>query len=225
LIAASGQLSPAGRGWLALALERLGSHEDARTLLAGLALAGPAPVVTPSGQTAAQPPTAADLALSLQALLTVDPDGAGGQDAARAAAALLAARQGTGWAGEGATGAAVQALAAWVPRAPATGGGSSAKYRLLANGQVVKEVVMGPRGSGGTLRLQVPGSALRAGENQVRLAAEGDGTLYYSLHLAALRAARPVRSRATTRPILPPASCARPRPRRAPAGGSARRCK
>lgn len=45
---------------------------------------------------------------------------------------------------------------------------------------------MGPRGSGGTLRLQVPGSALRAGENQVRLAAEGDGTLYYSLHLAAL---------------------------------------
>jgi hypothetical protein len=51
---------------------------------------------------------------------------------------------------------------------------------------VIKEVVMGPRGSGGTLRLQVPGSALRPGDNQVRLVADGDGTLYYSLHLAAL---------------------------------------
>jgi len=104
----------------------------------------------------------------------------------RLVAALLAARQGTAWTGPGATAAAVQALAAWAPRVPATAGSTSAKYRLLVNGQVVKEVVIGPRDSGGALRLQVPGSALRTGENAVRLVAEGDTTLYYSLHLAAL---------------------------------------
>jgi hypothetical protein len=96
------------------------------------------------------------------------------------------ARQGTIWAGPGASGAAVQALAAWAPRAPAAVGSSSVKYRLLVNGQVIKEVVMEPRGSGGTLRLQVPGSALRTGDNAVRLVADGETTLYYSLHLAAL---------------------------------------
>jgi hypothetical protein len=181
LIAVSGQLSPAGRGWLALALDRIGSHEEARTLLSE-----PVPTGTPTRAETAPGATALDLALGLRARLAVDPDGAGGPDAPRLAAALLAARQDTAWAGPGATGAAVQALAAWAPRAPAAVGSSSGKYRLLDNGQVIKEVVMGPRGSGGTLRLQVPGSALRTGDNAVRLVAEGETTLYYSLHLAAL---------------------------------------
>jgi hypothetical protein len=102
------------------------------------------------------------------------------------AATLLAGRAATTWAGQGTTAAAVQALAAWVPRAPAATSASSVRYRVLVNGQLVKDVVMGPRGNGGTLRLQVPGSALRTGDNLVRLVADSDTTLYYSLHLAAL---------------------------------------
>jgi hypothetical protein len=187
LIAAGGQLSPAGRGWLALALQGLGSHAEALTLLAGMPLPGAAPTALPaSGQAAPGPLTTQDLAVGLQAVLAVDPDGQGGQDVGRVAAALLAGRQGTAWAGQGTTAAAVQALAAWVPRAPAATNPNSMRYRVLVNGQQVEEAVLGPRGSGGTLRVQVPGSALRAGENAVRLVADGDITLYYSLHLAAL---------------------------------------
>lgn len=185
LMAGGAQLRPVARGWLALALERLGAHDEAVTVLAGLPSPG-----APGSDTA----SALGRAVALLAVPAVDP-GAGDALAARLVPWLLAARQGATWPGEGATATAVQALAAWAERYPTTGS-VSARYRVLVNGQLAKEVLLGPRGSGGALRLALPGTALRPGANEVRLVADGDLTLYYSLRLTSLgqTAARPLPS-------------------------------
>jgi hypothetical protein len=119
-------------------------------------------------------------------LLIADPTGARGP-VVEIARALLGARVGATWATPDETAAAVRALSHYAAVVPETA--TAGSYRILVNGQLVREVAAGPAApDGGRTRLTVSGARLHSGTNTVRLETSG-ARLYYSLRVQAPLAA------------------------------------
>ena len=170
LLAAEPRLGPRSRAYLALILTQTGRAEEGRLIVARLAAAA---------DTSADP-------IVLDALLTADTTGVRGPvgDIARA---LLGARVGPVWATADETAAAVRALSHYAVAVPETA--TAGSYRILVNGQLVREVAAGPAATnGGRTRLTVSGARLHSGTNTVRLETSG-ARLYYSLRVQAPLAA------------------------------------
>jgi len=127
----------------------------------------------------AELPDADATAWALLAAETVTPDDARIDGAARW---LMTARSGDHWVGPTPTAVAVRALAVYEAR-----GGEAApdfQAHVLVNGHEVKTVRFTPDSlDQPEVSLDVPGTALQAGENTVTLRKEGPGRLYYSLEL------------------------------------------
>jgi hypothetical protein len=170
LLAAEPRLSLRSRAYLALTLAQIGRTEEARLIVARLAAAA---------GSSADP-------IVLDALLIADPTGARGP-VVEIARALLGARVGATWATPDETAAAVRALSHYAAVVPETA--TAGSYRILVNGQLVREVAAGPAApDGGRTRLTVSGARLHSGTNTVRLETSG-ARLYYSLRVQAPLAA------------------------------------
>ena len=124
-------------------------------------------------------PDADATAWALLAGETITPDDARIDGAARW---LMTARSGNHWASPTLTAVAVRALAVYEAR-----GGEAApdfQAHVLVNGHEVKTVRFTPASvDQPEVSLDIPDTALQAGENTVTLHKEGSGRLYYSLEL------------------------------------------
>jgi hypothetical protein len=170
LLAAEPRLGLRSRAYLALALAQTGRTDEARLIVARLA----------SAATSSADP------IVLDALLTADPTGVRGP-VVEIARALLGARVGAIWVTADESAAAIRALSHYAAAVPETA--TAGSYRILVNGQLVREFAAGPAApAGGRTQLTVSGARLHSGNNTVRLETSG-ARLYYSLRVQAPLAA------------------------------------
>ncbi|HYO48681.1 MAG TPA: Ig-like domain-containing protein [Chloroflexia bacterium] len=181
----SGQvtLSRAGQAWLALALMQSGSTQDAFALVDRLLQARPA---------------SADTDVALEPLLellvasgSTSRVGAGATNkatyeagAASYARSLMEARRGTGWSSPAATAGALWALSLYAKATgekPVRGSPSVTLHDRPVQAAVLPD-------DPGTISVVLPGDALQAGNNWLKLKAPApDQSLYYSLTLRVTR--------------------------------------
>jgi hypothetical protein len=177
------KLSRASQAWLALALMQLGSTQDAFAIVDRLLQARPAPADT-------------DVALApllevMVASSSTSQGGAGATNTATYEAAassyarsLMGARRGAGWSSPAATSGALWALSLYAKATgekPVRGSPSLTLHDRPVQAQA-------PPDDPGTISVVLPGDALQAGNNWLKLKAPTpDQSLYYSLTLRVTR--------------------------------------
>ena len=181
--AASAALDPFSQAALALALKHDGDETAARALVDRLAAAAVVQGMEAFWGTGiddggyrqkTMASSVRSTALALDALVQVQPDNPLIPGAVRW---LMRQRQGTAWGTTQETSYALLALSDYVLSAQQRV--SQQNYRVDVNGQTVLEGSFTDTAYGASV--VVPGSALRSGENVVRLLHGGDGRLYYTV--------------------------------------------